>query len=403
MKKILLTIILALVPLFWVGAAENQVDLAVGEDSIRLSGDVNNLIRGQSARVYTSIINLGGKDAVGLVVFAIGSTVVGQAPVSLTAGGVKDEAFVDFIIPDKDFNITVQVVNVSPQDQNINNNEALSAMFHAQTDNDQDGLGDDVDSDDDNDGISDGNEALQGLDKNKADTDGDGVNDAEDKYPLNAKKSKDEPPSPPKPVEPVKTPAPAKQYSAPQTIKQESSQNTAKTAGDSGKKTAADSADKANKTKKTDKNSEIVKGVYSLPDFEMLKRVEIKTEQLNWNTYNFSFTTNVPDLDISGFDYIWNYGDGAESKKNGEHRYGRVGEYFTTLKVKGPFENYLYDSKAVRVKFWSVNNYWLWIIVLLFIGFVALFRSGFKHKSAGVEPDAAKSCRALRQPRKRAS
>jgi hypothetical protein len=397
MKKIFLIIIFVLMPLLSASAGDAAVDLALSGDGIRISGDINNLIRGQSARVYTSIINLGNKDTVGLVVFAIGGTVIGQSPVSLTAGGVKDEVFVDFIIPEKDFNINVQLVNVSPQDQNIENNEGLSAMFHSQGDNDQDGLGDDIDSDDDNDGISDVDEVLMGLDKNKADTDADGVNDAEDKYPLDPKRSKDEPlPPAPKPIEPIKPSALAKPAPASTT---QPAPNAAKPAAPAEKK--ATTAEKANKTETADKNAEIVKGVYSLPDAGLLEKVETKAEQLNWNTYNFSFTTNVPDLDISGLEYTWNYGDGRESAKNGSHRYPRVGEYYTTLKVKGPFGNILYDSARVRVKFWSVYNYWLWIIVLLFISFIALFRSGFKHKAGGVKPDNVKFVREIRKPKKR--
>lgn len=382
----------------WTEAAAFQIDLAVSTEKIWLSKDINNLIRGEQVRAYTSVINLGEKDASGLVVFAIGSTVIGQAPVSLTAKGVQDEAFVDFIIPDKDFNITVQVVNVTPQDQDIDNNETLSQMFHSQEDGDGDGLGDDIDSDDDNDGLSDAAEALKGTDKNMADTDGDGVNDIDDKYPLDSKKSKDEPPPPPKLIETPKAVEPNKQLPAAQAKPAEN--KLAPKVSLNNKKTEASAV----KNEKTPKAGELVEGVFSSSSAPVLSDVKIKVEQLNWNTYNFSFTTNVAGDDVSALDYSWNYGDGKESKKNGEHRYRGIGEYYTTLKVKGPFGNYLYDSVAVKVKFWSVNNYWLWIAVLLVIGLTALFGGGFKHSSRqnalDVE-DTEKAARALRYPKKR--
>ncbi|MBI5077514.1 hypothetical protein HZB94_04000 [Candidatus Falkowbacteria bacterium] len=407
MRKIFLfTAILILSALPWTAATAFQVDLAASAGEIWLSKDTNNLIRGEQVRAYTSIVNLGEKDASGLVVFALGSTVIGQVPVSLVANGVKDEAFVDFIIPDKDFNITVQVVNVAPQDQNIENNEMLSPMFHAQEDHDFDGLGDDIDSDDDNDGLTDAEEALKGTDKNKADTDGDGVNDKEDKYPLDAKKSKDEPLPPPKPVEIPKIVAPAKQLPQIQAkdkqdeLDQQDKQNEAKKkniVSDKKKESSASANEKISKT------AELVAGVFSPSSEQVLKEVKIKAEQLNWNTYHFSFSTNVPNLDIAGLDYSWNYGDGRESKKNGEHRYRGVGEYYATLKVKGPFDNFIYDSVAIKVEFWSINNYWLWIVVLLLGGMVYLFAGKFKHRTSLSATDAEKPERELRRPKKRST
>lgn len=54
------------------------------------------------------------------------------------------------------------------------------------SDNDEDGIGDNTDDDDDNDGLTDAEEADKGTDPMKADTDGDGVDDKEDYDPLDA-------------------------------------------------------------------------------------------------------------------------------------------------------------------------------------------------------------------------
>ncbi|WP_111980015.1 hypothetical protein [Algibacillus agarilyticus] len=57
---------------------------------------------------------------------------------------------------------------------------------------DFDGLGDNADLDDDNDGVADLDELANGTDPLDADTDGDGVNDAEDYFPLDAEKYEQE-------------------------------------------------------------------------------------------------------------------------------------------------------------------------------------------------------------------
>lgn len=54
------------------------------------------------------------------------------------------------------------------------------------SDNDEDGIGDNSDDDDDNDGLTDEEEADKGTDPTLADTDGDGVDDKEDYDPLDA-------------------------------------------------------------------------------------------------------------------------------------------------------------------------------------------------------------------------
>jgi hypothetical protein len=60
----------------------------------------------------------------------------------------------------------------------------------APKDTDGDGKTDDIDTDDDNDGLSDIEEAQKGTDPLKKDTDGDGVNDKEDTFPLDPSKDK---------------------------------------------------------------------------------------------------------------------------------------------------------------------------------------------------------------------
>ncbi|MEK7544704.1 MAG: PKD domain-containing protein [Patescibacteria group bacterium] len=58
-------------------------------------------------------------------------------------------------------------------------------------DNDKDGIGDNKDPNDDNDGLYDGQEIAIGTNPKVADTDGDGVIDGKDAFPLDPKESKD--------------------------------------------------------------------------------------------------------------------------------------------------------------------------------------------------------------------
>ena len=397
----------SLVLLFWFlfpaatfGQAELEYDLALRPSEFSLSKDVNNLIAGEKVRLYTYAENRGTKDASGYVVFTRGTQLLGQAEISLTAKGVKDEIYIDFEVPMGNFNILAKIMSVTPRDDNPDNNAALTQMFEGQKDTDGDGLGDKIDPDDDNDGVSDANEASLGTDSLKADTDGDGVSDALDEFPLDPLKSKKELPKPPVPPKAdVKPPAPPV-VAAPATAKP-----VAKAVPEKKPSLIANLLGKNDETPK----AELVQDFYASPAIELLKQVKINVLQVNWNTYNFSFTTNSPDVDVSKLDYAWSFSDGTEVKANGEHRFSGTGQYFVSLKVKGPWENYLFDSVTVNVAFWSVFNYWLWLIVLALLAVGFLYAYGRHHnKSEGeVAPDEPleekEEKREMRQPKKRES
>lgn len=87
----------------------------------------------------------------------------------------------------------------------------------------------------------------------------------------------------------------------------------------------------------------------------------------------------MPNLNIDELEYLWVYGDGLEGTKSGHHKYQKTGEYYVTLKVKGPWDSYFYDSVKVKIEFWSVFNYWLWLFVLAIALSLVLFGTSFKH------------------------
>lgn len=80
---------------------------------------------------------------------------------------------------------------VSPQDSNENTipeNKGTEDSKPESIDTDEDGLSDEVDDDDDNDGVSDADELAWGTDPLIKDTDNDGVDDGQDAYPNDPEK-----------------------------------------------------------------------------------------------------------------------------------------------------------------------------------------------------------------------
>jgi hypothetical protein len=387
MKKLLVVFILLLCPSFVFAQTQPDYDLAMKSKDLELSKEDGNLIAGQTVRVYAQVINYGKNDATGTVAFFMGQKVLGTAAVSLRADGVQDEVFVDFVLPENDFNIMAKVVEVDPRDEVLTNNEALSRLFHTQRDNDGDGLGDDIDPDDDNDGIPDTQEIANGTNPLKADTDGDGTPDGSDQFPLDPKKQKIELP---KTVEPSVTPvvapplpAPAEAPAeAPKTFLPKLAEQTKKLVEPLLDSAVAEDKPTAEELKLAEEREQRIDAFYKSPQVEMLKSVSISAKQINWNKFEFSFTTNTPDVSPEQLSFTWDFGDGSVSDKNGQHTFYRAGDNYVTLKVKGSLGNYLYASEKVQIKFFSVYNYYLWLIILVVIGIAALYLSYLKDKLA---------------------
>ena len=377
MKKILsslsLIFFLAVNPVW---AADGAVDLGMSQQDVSLSKESTNLIAGDKIRVSTTVFNHGNTDATGTVLFLVGGRMVGQAGISLRPGGVYDKFFIDTVVPQSDFNISIRVANVQPEDTNLSNNEILSPMFHVQQDNDNDGIGDDLDTDDDNDGLTDDYEIQNGTDPKKWDTDGDGVSDKDDAFPLDPKKWKKDEPIIPKPqVQPPKeTPKTTPVAETPIT----SANNQSSSSNNQNKNVTNNPVVAGETLPATNKNTELVEAFYQSPEVELLKEVKIKARQVNWNTYAFSFSTNIKDLDTDKLEYSWSF-DGAGETSGVYHTFKGLGKHNVNLKVRGPWDNYLYDNTDVYVTFWSPYNYWLWLGALLLLGALFYFGSHFSH------------------------
>lgn len=191
-------------------AVEVTTDLEV--DSIFFSTE--EFVAGDHIRIYARVENHGLEDVIAYVVFRRGPMAIGNSQlVSVRAGGLADEVFVDFEVPRDEFNIAAVVHPDSMPDTNTVNNEKLTAIFTPTIDDDRDRVaderdncpmisntdqenadgdasGDACDPDDDNDGLTDAQEAVAGTDSTESDSDNDGTPDAADAFPTDGSRAR---------------------------------------------------------------------------------------------------------------------------------------------------------------------------------------------------------------------
>jgi len=364
---ILLAVLAVVIP---VNVLAANVDLGFKPTSVRFSGGDENFIVGEKERVYVSVANYGTEDVSGTVVFYRDVQVIGEKPVSVPAQGFADEVYADFVVPDHPFRIYFELKGTDPADKNSSNDQLLAQLYEVDIDTDHDGIANKIDEDDDGDGLKDVDEDRLGTDPLKYDTDGDGYNDLIDAYPLDPSKYKKEEPK----IEPPKVEPPKEvKKAAPVETKP-------KVTTPEPQKVTANIETKENKETK----EEIVGDFYQSAEVTLFNQINVHAQQVNWNTFDFSFTTNLPELDTKNLQYVWDYGDGAQGTQDGQHTYKKTGDYYVTLKVKGPWDSYFYDNVKVTVDFWTIYNYWLWLFVLAVALAIVLFGTSFKHRERTV-------------------
>lgn len=349
-----LALVFALVPVFSVHAG--TADLALSTSGISFSDD---LVAGASVRVYAVVTNVGDEDVAGYVAFFQGSVPIGDSQViSVRAGGVPEEVYVDFVVPTGEFNIRAEIRGTDPEDNNPDNDAAITKLLTPVLDDDRDGVendsdncpsaknsnqknsdddenGDACDSDDDNDGVTDEVEEEVGSDSTKADTDGDGVEDSKDAYPTDETRSVVPPPAP------VATTKPTATSTTTSTTTPESTSTS--TASTTETETVAE--------------PEPVNVIDSEPvessDLSFSPHSVFTYARLDWN--RFSFAPIAPALE--GQQYTWDFGDGVVSQRAAvEHTYQRPGSYVVTLKVSNPDGTSSSESVALSVPFFSLQN-----------------------------------------------
>lgn len=359
-----------------------EADLGISSEGISFSSTP--IISGDEVRVYAQVKNYGDADVEGYVSFFQGSIPIGDSQViSARAGGVPEEAYVDFVVPSGTFNIRAEIRGTDPQDENGDNDVAITKLFTpthdddrdgvendedncpsdanaVQKDNDRDGLGDVCDDDDDDDGITDEVEEEIGTDPFKRDTDNDGIPDAQDADPLRYGEPAVAPP--PAPVAaPVAAEEPEEDVSAPV-------------------ETALGLIEEANAATL---EPEPVSETPPAAEVFVSPNAIFSYERTAWDTYRFR--AQVPSED--GYRIEWLFGDGVTSNRADiEHQYRGFGEYAVTIRVIDPDGQVAEDKTLVRVTFFDLKNPMLLALVALLVlliaaGLIVYFTLGKRERS----------------------
>ncbi len=347
--------------------ASPMADLGITASGIFFSEDT--LVAGDSVRIYAQISNEGDIDVSGYVSFYQGDIPIGDSQVvSVRAGGTLDEVYVDFIVPSGSFNIRAQIKGTDPQDENPENDTAITPLFYPvydddhdgvendedncpsvvnsdQTDSDSDGLGDACDEDDDNDSITDDVEEEIGTSPTDPDTDGDGVNDAEDVYPTDPN-LQDEPDEAIETVTVVDE-ALEEDFEEEGTAEEEGvTKEEAETAEEVSDETEEEVVEEEEKITPS--------------GLQISPKAVFSYEQVDWNTYHF----NAQGPAGAGYRFEWNFGDGVTSTKNEvEHVFHGYGDYTVTLRVTDPTGRVSHDAATISLSFFNLHNRLVQILI----------------------------------------
>lgn len=376
-------------------------DLRIMNSSISFS--TNDFVAGDEIRIYATVQNVGEEDVTGYVGFYHGSVPIGNSQViSVRAGGVPEEVFVDFIIPSGEFNISARILGTEPVDANTSNDTAISTLIYPILDDDRDGIenaddncpassnasqqdfdgdgeGDDCDPDDDNDGrtdiqeanegtnpkdadsdndgLDDGEEAQAGTDPNDNDSDNDGVSDSVDINPLQAPVIA----PPPAPVVPEPVVEVVEEEAVIALSEDETLENPLTNILESVSQSVSEIINEEEGSQQEDQSK-------GLSQVAISPNALFSYTQNDWRTYAFS--AQVPDT--FGFRTEWDFGDGVTSNEETvEHTYHDYGDFLVLLKVIDSEGNISVDSHTITVSFFTLQNRIVKLLVgILIISFV---------------------------------
>lgn len=358
------------------------------------------LVEGVNARLYAAIHNYGQKDVSAYVEFYQGNNLIGTSQVvSVRAGGLSDEVYVDWTVPSGSFNIRVEVKGQDPDDLNPDNDIALTGLFNPDTDNDGDGDGDQTDPDDDNDGINDDDEQSGGTDPLDPDSDDDGVYDGGDSYPNDPGESQDsdgdgigdnadndddndglndqdeaalgtDPTNPDSDGDGVDDPydyCPGDPTCTSEDDVDGNNKPAGNILGDDDDDNQAGVVEKSTGTVAGDEDLDIV---ITFPN-DINKSILIDIIKQSWNQYYFS--PEIRGGDQGAYRFEWDFGDGENSNQiDPIHKFPGWGKFKVVLGVNDGEET-ISVEKEIAISFWNLSNPWLLLLIVICICLIWAF------------------------------
>jgi len=349
-------------------SAAYTYDLGIEQSGIFFSK--SRLIAGDSIRIYGRIQNHGSEDTAAYITFYKSNELIGDSQVvTVRAGGLDDEVYVDFVVPTGSFNIRAEIKGQDPGDENPANDVALTTLFFPELDDDGDGIPDEddncpytanpdqadsdgdgkgnaCDTDDDNDGWDDSKEQDEGTSPTNPDTDGDGTNDPGDDYPLDPTKQVIQPPAPSETTDEVITEDPK-----PELYDEGDEDSTDEEGSDEELSEAEDTEEEEELT---------VEQASSLANLSISPRASFSFKRITWNQYEFQALGALRRNNR----YEWDFGDGETSNQEKVvHAFNESGEYIVTLKVIDLTGNIDQDEVEISISFFNFENWRLKVLL----------------------------------------
>lgn len=166
-----------------------KTDLSITATDITFSKDEP--LAGETIRIFGRVFNLGDTDIYGFVIFSDNGKEIADPQSISVKINTYDDVFIDWQTTAGNHDIKAKIINTNLRDDNVENNEAIYKDYSVDLDTDSDEIGNKKDLDDDNDGLSDEQEAILGTNPINPDTDGDKIRDSADAFPLNPKEWQD--------------------------------------------------------------------------------------------------------------------------------------------------------------------------------------------------------------------
>ncbi|MCX6739786.1 MAG: PKD domain-containing protein [Candidatus Parcubacteria bacterium] len=393
-------------------------DLAINPGDISFSKE---LIAGQPNRIYATIHNVGTEDVSGYVTFYQGNVLIGNSqPISVRAGGLADEVYVDWTVPSGSFNIKADINGQLPKDENAGNDQIVTTLFVPLADTDGDAIPDITDPDDDNDTVPDSDEIDNGTNPLDNDSDNDGCLDNVDKFPLDPaicvdtdndgiddkndpdddndgwsdekeKKMGTDPKNPDSdgdgvidskdycPMYATCTVAPDK------TVAKVTTNTNINSDPESNQNSNVNSAINTN-LNQLENTAAAIDETIDLDEIQLSSQepfAGINFTAKDWQTYNFS--PDLRNIMPDNLTYNWNFGDGGNSEqKIVEHIFAQPGNYEVKLMVSSNDRVVAEASDNIHISFFNLGNFSLILIliglILAFIIFIIIFLSRRKRE-----------------------